>query len=336
MNDIFDEFATEIEFDEYIDNIIINSKYGVIVKNIILKECLEEAKKKKYVSIINKIRKEILKLKEVKYDCIEIIHEINLKETYIQLAKFIKNNDSIIELLNIINLTNAITKEIAVDNLMCVVNNSSTYIFTSGVVNDNNEMVCTLNPLTKNDMEKETKNFQKHLYYNSTYLIEICGKIISIFLNEYIETHRNNIEMDIQEIINNTYFINEEMYDAYFKAFKFALIDYDFETSFQKLVPYLLERSVKNICKINEINYMKYSNDDEKTNTLGYLIKELNKNNIISDDDCFILMVLFEGEGGYNLRNEISHGLMSVDSFYGLHVWFAIVYIMNLCVKFKK
>ena len=317
----------------------------LLCKSSKLKELLNEiSKNNKEEDLINKIKYEILMLRNKCTYKENYNIDIILKDLEIEpIINKIKDENSLIEFSKLLDIfSGMIYGKDQLDVILKEKIKHSTIISSKEQILDSHfRVVAVLDNISNEDIFLKNKNYNDHLIYILSECLLSLSVVLNIVINSYVVRHKDKIELDLREILKDSAFIKPENFESYIKMFCLYLIDNDIETALQKCIP-LLENSLKYICEINGISpyRLKNSKNDlektiDETNMFGYILNNLLKD-IIPEDIVFNLLALFDSVIGFNIRNNISHGLWDSDDYDTTINHYALFFILFLCCRLKK
>lgn len=142
-------------------------------------------------------------------------------------------------------------------------------------------------------------------------------KVSSIFLRETLNTLIDKFNLGTEEIVN--YFYESPIFDVRRKEFFIkginAFFNEDFLVSLHILIPQI-EALIRNLAERIGIPIFKPSRfGGFYYRTLDELLREEAITEVLSEDVCFYLRVLLTDPRGWNLRNDICHGISNPGNF---------------------
>jgi len=160
----------------------------------------------------------------------------------------------------------------------------------------------------------------------------------SIFI-KYIFNEMHSRAFDAKPYIDNlvekSYFVPNTRKNA-FKTGLMAGYNYDFISSMSVLIPQI-ENAVR--CLAEECSDVVYNIDVdgfEEVKTMDGILNLLCINECIDETVLFHIKTVFNSKFGYNMRNEIAHGLVEENEFASLQMIYIWWFILWLCFTFSR
>lgn len=139
----------------------------------------------------------------------------------------------------------------------------------------------------------------------------------SFFLRETINALIRRFNLDAKTVVN--YFYKSPIFDEKRKGFFIkgieAYLNNDFLVALHVLIPQI-EALIRNLAEKIGIPVLKHSRSGGfNYRTLDELLRDENIVNVLTEDMCLYLRVLFTDPRGWNFRNNICHGISQIEDF---------------------
>lgn len=168
----------------------------------------------------------------------------------------------------------------------------------------------------------------QRFYYNASFW---TSSAIVPALETISMEHRIDV-LDIETCIKSCRLINPNRLSMWAKSL-FLGFELDFVTAIHLLAP-LVENMVREIFKFQGISTTTIGDDSVETeNGLGSLLDNPKASEVIDDDLLFELKAIFTEPLGFNLRNNVAHGLFCDDINYSVSAvytwWFCLRLVLS-------
>lgn len=207
----------------------------------------------------------------------------------------------------------------------------SQLLFGSRIIDEQGRQKANLPPLNIED-EATLLNYMEResiQYYSiqNTFNIEL--------LSEMKKTG-HIFERDIEELVERSYFIPENRKNS-FKIGIEAGFNNDFITALNILVPQV-ENSIRFLATefLGEIVYSMDDKGNESVRMLHDILISDSLNEYLDEDIVYNLKLFFTSIYGFNMRNEIAHGMINDDGFGSTAAKCTWFFILKLCFIFSK
>ena len=136
-------------------------------------------------------------------------------------------------------------------------------------------------------------------------------------------------EKDIREIVENSVIVPEDRKEAYIKGLMAGFLG-DFLTALYILIPQV-ENSVRELAmQCGEPVYNLNENGIEELKTMHAVLELEGVKECLDDDFLLAIKTIFCSKFGFNMRNDIAHGLVAdkqFNSYKVLYTWLSLIHI---------
>jgi hypothetical protein len=173
------------------------------------------------------------------------------------------------------------------------------------ILDKNGRLIATIGPLKEDIDGRIVLQISQNMGISSSLLHETLKALIKKF------------NLNTETIIN--YFYESYIYDEKRKKFFVqgieAYLRNNYLTALHILIPQI-EALIRNLAEKNGLQILKPSRSGGfNYKTLDELLREEAINDILSEDICLYFRVLFTDPRGWNLRNNICHGITQIEHF---------------------
>ncbi|WGS63937.1 DUF4209 domain-containing protein [Marinitoga aeolica] len=180
-----------------------------------------------------------------------------------------------------------------------------TYLFSRKIIDREGRVICSVGSLEE-DMDG-------HI---SLQISQNMG-IDAFLLNETINTLIKKFDLDVKKIVD--YFYESPIFDEKRREFFIqgieAYLNKEFIKALHILIPQI-EAIIRNLAELIGIPVLKTSSSDGfNYKTLDGLLRENRAIGILTEDMSLYLRVLLTDPRGWNLRNNMCHGISNVEDF---------------------
>lgn len=205
-------------------------------------------------------------------------------------------------------------------------------LLTKGYIDKNGRtvgIVPSIQEATENDMEIICRDYARTNYTIS----------VDAFVQRYLHMMNQKFELNestLRFIVDNNIFVPQDRQGAFLKGL-IAGFNFDYLTSMSVLMPQV-ENAIREMAKTLDILTDKFDNKGiQEYLSLGSIIDRLEDSELLEEDLIFNLRLFYAGELGYDMRNNVAHGLLSDDeldcSIQSMAVWW---YTLRLCCDYSS
>lgn len=204
-------------------------------------------------------------------------------------------------------------------------------LLTKGYIDKNGRtvgIVPSIQEATENDMEIICRDYARTNYTIS----------VDAFVQRYLHMMNQKFELNestLRFIVDNNIFVPQDRQGAFLKGLV-AGFNFDYLTSMSVLMPQV-ENAIREMARKLDILTDKFDNEGiQEYLSLGSIINRLEDSELLEEDMIFNLRLFYAGELGYDMRNNVAHGLLSDDeldcSIQSMAVWW---YTLRLCCDYS-
>lgn len=205
-------------------------------------------------------------------------------------------------------------------------------LLTKGYIDKNGRtvgIVPSIQEATENDMEIICRDYARTNYTIS----------VDAFVQRYLHMMNQKFELNestLRFIVDNNIFVPQDRQGAFLKGL-IAGFNFDYLTSMSVLMPQV-ENAIRVMARKLDILTDKFDNEGiQEYLSLGSIIDRLEDSELLEEDLIFNLRLFYAGELGYDMRNNVAHGLLSDDeldcSIQSMAVWW---YTLRLCCDYSS
>lgn len=203
---------------------------------------------------------------------------------------------------------------------------------TKGYIDKNGRtvgIVPSIQEATGNDMEIICRDYAR----------TNCTINVDAFVQRYLHMMNQKFELNestLRFIVDNNVFVPQDRQGAFLKGLV-AGFNFDYLTSMSVLMPQV-ENAIREMAKTLDLLTDKFDNKGiQEYLSLGSIIDRLEDSELLEEDLIFNLRLFYAGELGYDMRNNVAHGLLSDDeldcSIQSMAVWW---YTLRLCCDYSS
>lgn len=179
------------------------------------------------------------------------------------------------------------------------------YLFTHKILDSEGRVISTVGSLEE--------DIDGHIALQISQNMQIG----SFFLRDTISTLIKKFNLDAKSIVE--YFYESPIFDERRKEFFTqgikAYLNNEFLIALHILIPQI-EALIRNLAEKIGIPVLKYPRSGGfNYRTLDDLLRDKGIINVLTEDMCVYLRILFTDPRGWNLRNNICHGISQIDDF---------------------
>ncbi|MFR1354310.1 DUF4209 domain-containing protein [[Clostridium] symbiosum] len=206
-------------------------------------------------------------------------------------------------------------------------------VFPIGILDKDGKSIAKSKPIKKPNDEIDSGAFQDALEHSTAeHMIYYSQIIIGNILN-YIRSKFEIKEEDIQDIVENSAFVPKDRKEAYFKGLM-AGFSGDLLTALYILIPQV-ENSIRELAVLcDEIVYNLNEDGIEELKTMNSVLELKGVKECLDEEFLVATKTVFCSKFGFNMRNDIAHGLIDdeqFDSYKALYTWW---FIFKMCYMF--
>ncbi len=201
------------------------------------------------------------------------------------------------------------------------------------VINNDGKPIAIRKPIKKSNGEFDPAALQNSIERKAAEFMGNFSRILIGNALNYIQSKFQYEENDIREIVENSKIVPEDRKEAYIKGIM-AGFSRDFLTSLYILVPQA-ENSIRELAKIcGEPIYNLNEDGTEELKTMHAILELEGIKDNLDEDFLLAIKTIFCSKFGFNMRNDIAHGLLSDEqscSYQALYTWW---FILKMCFMF--
>lgn len=207
----------------------------------------------------------------------------------------------------------------------------SSDLFVKGYLDKNGRRIGSVPSIqgaTESDMELICRDYARTHY--TINVIALVQRYLYM-MNQKFELNESNLRF----LVDNNIFVPQDRKGAFLKGLV-AGFNYDYLTSMSVLMPQV-ENAIREMARKLDILTDKFDNEGiQEYLSLGSIINRLEDSELLEEDMIFNLRLFYAGELGYDMRNNVAHGLLSDDeldrSIQSMAVWW---YTLRLCCDYS-
>lgn len=207
----------------------------------------------------------------------------------------------------------------------------SSDLFLKGYLDKNGRRVGSVPSIqgaTESDMELICRDDARTHY---TINVDALVQRYLYMMNQKFELNESNLRF----LVDNNIFVPQDRKGAFLKGLV-AGFNFDYLTSMSVLMPQV-ENAIREMARKLDILTDKFDNEGiQEYLSLGSIINRLEDSELLEEDMIFNLRLFYAGELGYDMRNNVAHGLLSDDeldcSIQSMAVWW---YTLRLCCDYS-
>lgn len=206
-------------------------------------------------------------------------------------------------------------------------------LFPIGILGKDGKSIAKSKPIKKSGEEIDLAALQDSVEKNTAEFMGYFSQIMIGNTLNYIRSKFEVEEKDIRMIIENSIAVSEDRREAYVKGIM-AGFSGDFLTALYILVPQV-ENSVRNLAiECDEPVYNLNEDGIEELKTMHAVLELDGVKEHLDEDFLLALKTIFCSKFGFNMRNDIAHGLLSdkqFQSYQALYTWW---FVFKMCYMF--
>ena len=169
--------------------------------------------------------------------------------------------------------------------------------------------------------------------HRTSELMDFFSQIMIWNTLNYIRSKFVIEEKDIREIVENSVIVPEDRKEAYIKGLMAGFLG-DFLTALYILIPQV-ENSVRELAmQCGEPVYNLNENGIEELKTMHAVLELEGVKECLDDDFLLAIKTIFCSKFGFNMRNDIAHGLVADKQFNSYKVLYTWWFILKMCYMF--
>lgn len=206
-------------------------------------------------------------------------------------------------------------------------------LFPIGILGKDGKSIAKSRPIKKSGDEIDLAALQDSMEKNTAEFMGYFSQIMIMNTLNYISSKFEVEEKDIQKIVENSIIVPEDRRGAYVKGIM-AGFSGDYLTALCLLVPQV-ENSVRELAvECGEPVYNLNEDGIEELKTMHAVLELEGIKECLDEDFLLALKTIFCSKFGFNMRNNIAHGLFSdkqFQSYQALYTWW---FILKMCYMF--
>lgn len=206
-------------------------------------------------------------------------------------------------------------------------------LFPIGILGKDGKSIAKSRPIKKGDNGTDEGAFQDKLEYRASEQMNFSSQILVGNTLNYIRSKFTIEESDIRDIVEESIIVPKDRKESYIKGI-FSGFSGDFMTALYILVPQV-ENSIRELAKqCGEPVYNLNESGIEELKTMHAILELDGVKEKLDDDFLLALKTIFCSKFGFNMRNNIAHGIFSdkqFNSYEALYTWW---FILKMCYMF--
>lgn len=206
-------------------------------------------------------------------------------------------------------------------------------LFPIGILGKDGKSIAKSRPIKKGDNGIDEGAFQDKLEYRASEQMNFSSQILVGNTLNYIRSKFTIEESDIRDIVEESIIVPKDRKESYIKGI-FSGFSGDFMTALYILVPQV-ENSIRELAKqCGEPVYNLNESGIEELKTMHAILELDGVKEKLDDDFLLALKTIFCSKFGFNMRNNIAHGIFSdkqFNSYEALYTWW---FILKMCYMF--
>ncbi len=206
-------------------------------------------------------------------------------------------------------------------------------LFPVGILGKDGKSIAKSRPIKKSGDEIDSAAFQESVERRASEFMGYFSQIMIGNTLHYIRSKFKVEEKDIREIVENSIIVPEDRREAYVKGLM-AGFSGDFLIALSILVPQV-ENSVRELAlECGEPVYNLNEDGIEEIKTMHAVLELDGVREHLDEDFLLALKTVFCSKFGFNMRNDIAHGLLSDKQFQSFHALYTWWFILKICYMF--
>lgn len=206
-------------------------------------------------------------------------------------------------------------------------------LFPIGILGKDGKSIAKSRPIKKGDNGIDEGAFQDKLEYRASEQMNFSSQILVGNTLNYIRSKFTIEESDIRDIVEESIIVPKDRKESYIKGI-FSGFSGDFMTALYILVPQV-ENSIRELAiQCGEPVYNLNESGIEELKTMHAILELDGVKEKLDDDFLLALKTIFCSKFGFNMRNNIAHGIFSdkqFNSYEALYTWW---FILKMCYMF--
>ena len=206
-------------------------------------------------------------------------------------------------------------------------------LFPVGILGKDGKAIAKSKPIKKSGDKIDSAAFQESIERRTSEFMGYFSQIMIGNTLNYIRSKFQVEEKDIREIVKNSIIVPEARRESYVKGLM-AGFSGDFLTALSILVPQV-ENSVRELAlECGEPVYNLNEDGIEEIKTMHAVLELEGVKEHLDEDFLLALKTVFCSKFGFNMRNDIAHGLLSdkqFQSYQALYTWW---FVFKICYMF--
>lgn len=206
-------------------------------------------------------------------------------------------------------------------------------IFPIAILGKDGKSIAKSKPIKKSDDKIDSAAFQESIEQRTSELMGFFSQIMIGNTLNYIRSKFKVEEKDIQKIVENSIIVSKDRREAYIKGI-LAGFSGDFMTALSILVPQV-ENSLRELAlECGEPVYNLNEDGIEELKTMHAVLELEGVKEHLEEDFLLALKTVFCSKFGFNMRNDIAHGLIADKQFQSFHALYTWWFILKMCYMF--
>lgn len=206
-------------------------------------------------------------------------------------------------------------------------------LFQIGILGKDGKAIAKSKPIKNGNDEINEGAFQDKLEHKTAEYMSCFAQIMVGNTLNYIRTKFIVEETDIREIVENSIIVPEDRREAYIKGLM-AGFSGDFITALYILIPQV-ENSIRELAiECGEPVYNLNEDGIEESKTMHAVLELKGVEEKLDADFLLALKTIFCSKFGFNMRNNIAHGLLSDNQFQSYNALYTWWFILKMCYMF--
>lgn len=206
-------------------------------------------------------------------------------------------------------------------------------LFPIGILGKDGKSIAKSRPIKKCNDEVDLGAFQDALEHRTSELMDFFSQIMVWNTLNYIRSKFVIEEKDIREIVENSVIVPMDRKEAYIKGLMAGFFG-DFLTALYILIPQV-ENSIRELAiQCGEPVYNLNENGIEELKTMHAVLELEGVKECLDDDFLLAIKTIFCSKFGFNMRNDIAHGLVADKQFNSYKVLYTWWFILKMCYMF--
>lgn len=206
-------------------------------------------------------------------------------------------------------------------------------LFPIGILGKDGKSIAKSRPIKKGANDIDEGAFQDKLEHRTSELMNFSSQILVGNTLNYIRSKFIIEEHDIREIVEESIIVPSDRKESYIKGLMSGFSG-DFMTALYILIPQV-ENSIRELAILcGEPVYNLNESGIEELKTMHAILELEGVKEKLEDDFLLALKTVFCSKFGFNMRNNIAHGIFSdkqFNSYEALYTWW---FILRMCYMF--